>query len=137
MKLIKFRGQRADSGEWIYGHYYSKEIRHGLTNELLETRHFIRPFIQIEMFESLEIDVETLCQFTGRLDNDGKEIYEKDAIIYEHLYAGKTTSIIVYNEEGMGYWMSQAHETLHPESHGWGMAKSIKVIGNIFDNKIK
>lgn len=135
MRTIKFRAKRADSGEWIYGHYYSQEIRNGFKNELIEVRHFIRPFIQIEMFESLLIDIETLCQFIGRLDDEGKEIYEKDFIIYEHLYAGKTTSIIVYNEKDMGYWMSQDSETLQPNTHGWGMAKSIKVIGNIFDNK--
>ena len=60
MREIKFRGKRTDNGDWIYG--YLMVWKDGYTN------------INIEE-EGFQVNPETVGQFTGLKDKNGKEIY--------------------------------------------------------------
>lgn len=67
-RKIKFKAKRRDNGEWVKG-------------SLMKT-----PFgTFIEWYEDSicnqrEVDPNTVCQFVGRVDIDGKELYENDII---------------------------------------------------------
>jgi hypothetical protein len=111
MRTIKFRGLRVEGKGWVYGHYYDDELQ---------------SFI-ISGINTYEVIPESVGQFTGLLDIEGKEIYEGDK-----LSAGE--SVIVMQYSGRGFEGKYINESqLHDEPIKNNNYLYWKIIGNIHD----
>ena len=118
MRTIKFRG-RTSKGEWVYG-YFSKNPNDDA-------------FIFAERGDFL-VEENTVGQFTGLLDCNGKEIYEGDIVRvldpdYEHLGIGIAEYLNDY-----GIWYVDGEGTNDGLFDLYHQGCSFEVIGNIHDN---
>lgn len=116
---IKFRGRRRSSRKnyqkWVYGNLYNDKkdcfIMHRLENGDIEVENCKK---------------ETIGQFTGLYDKNGKEIYEGDKVNITYKEITVENAIIEYR--GSSFYGSTLSDMWELD-----MYFSIEVIGNIYE----
>lgn len=125
MREILFKAKRDGSGEWVEGFYVKKY-------DLLGKRHLILYVDNYVRLECVEIVPETLCQFTGLCDKNGKRIWENDIIQY-----GAVAAVVNFGEYGngnLGFYVDFPEETNYRKDFSY-WAKKVVVIGNAVDDR--
>jgi uncharacterized phage protein (TIGR01671 family) len=145
MREILFRGKRVDNGEWCYGvplvDGWSK------TTYIASYEYSSLAFVQ-----QIEVIPETLGQFTGLTDKNGKRIWENDIVKDEkHYSVGVVVFDRIGNDGGIGlngYFIKEqdafgdfeAQDTDYDTKEKFYECnrcidlKKLEVIGNINDN---
>ena len=124
MREILFRGKWKSSGEWVYGNLFNPDKADTPTQICIGT------YIARTCYE---IDPETVCQFTGLYDKNGRKIFEGDIVegnseyfTYTHPY-GK----VVYDG---GQYLISFDDVLEDIECLGAWANDVEIIGNIYDN---
>lgn len=130
MREIKFRGKRVDNGEWIYG-FLIEYASGNLKITIPECRKDLQKKSNI-IYGTYTIIPETLGQFIGLTDKNGKEIYEGDII---RSNCGRLFEVYWSKKDSAFYWEHFVIDKKKRFNKNSVVAGSyeIEVIGSIFD----
>lgn len=128
MREIIFKAKKKDNGEWVEGCLVIDQSRLDIF------KYRIQP-IESGALYAAPINPDTLCQYTGLTDKNGKKIWENDICDRKEKYP----EIVTYNK---GDWQLDYSYVFGKEMHtdacnlGFYVCERdcVEVIGNIFNN---
>ena len=124
---IKFRGKSID--EWVYGMLckvnegdteHGEPIKYKIQTDEKEYGEYVNCFIT---------DENTIGQYTGLHDKNGKEIYEGDIVKIK--YRDEDIGKVIYEHNGFSIDVTNMNKNYGRVSF---VNNFIEVIGNIYDN---
>ena len=120
MREILFRGKRTANGEWVQGYI----CRYGWTGK---EKDYIIPDYASALY-TIEIDPETIGQYTGLTDMNGNKIFEGDIVWNDY-----------ENDKGKVEWdndMAKFIITFSTFTVDFDSVcgEELEIVGNVYDN---
>ena len=125
MRDIYFKAKRIDNGEWIEGDLVHSVYK---INDVCVGKYGCEVGIH-------QVDVNTLCQYTGFTDKNGNKIWENDIV---KDYRGNIYKAFWQERYYQFSWICVKSDLLPIGAKWdlWSLSRNgdLEVIGNIFDN---
>lgn len=123
MRRILFKGKRVDNGKWVKGNLFVEDKRFEIT----------RGTCNGVGIESVCVEPETICQYTGVKDADGNGFWENDIVKGKYWNYGKAHEFIGVVKYTYGCFKVvgiKKYQGMQEELNG-----VYKTIGNAIDNQ--
>lgn len=125
---ILFRGKGVYTDKWVKGSFLDNPDKlHGLIKQYRHGSNAATHYGSLH-----HVRRETVGQFTGLLDKNGKRVFEGDIVRYEQKAAhfSRIGKVYFADETGLDWRL----DILEPLSRWHGYGKTVEVLGNIHDN---
>jgi len=126
---IKFRGKSIDGGDWVFGLITQYQGKLLITNEVIEHPSYQDP-AGTWIYNEKEVHPESVGQYTGLKDKNGKEVYEGDVISSDQ-WNPKNYKVIFETGE---FCFVSIKGVESPYTNDIRYVKDFEVIGNIYEN---
>lgn len=117
---IKFRGRHKISGKWYYGYLFKRK------NAWIITSNGFTEYV---------VDSNTVGEYTGLKDKNGKEIYKGDAVEFYGDYCiqeqfGLRKAMVKWDNDDLCFYLDSDADRMTFDQNKDGL----EVIGNIYEN---
>lgn len=129
MREILFRGKRKDNGEWEYGDLWCNPYGKRVVC-------IVSPINDQGTTGGNEVDPETVGQYTGLKDKNGKKIFEGDVVkipLYESIHE-QVIAVVAWDIRKAVFYL-HGKRVKTDFYHYFG--DDCEVIGNIHDKKLE